>query len=1129
MKKVSLLAASVAFALTGCGGSDGGSGGTTPSGVVITGFDGYFKNAVVFVDNNNDGVWDLSTDQFLGLTNSKGQINLGATKPTGTLALQTVTPTGTAQTKLLAIDPEKYAGIYTVDMDLPAQPMEHELVFRAPNSSGVISPITDLVSIKVASGKSLEEAEDAVASSLGGTTDDLYSDFVEGADADPILHKTAQILTETKAADPTYEDSIEDGSKDFAKDAQEVAKDLKPDELSDPSFVAPVDGTPASGGGSDETPTYKTVVNSNVYNSIQNEFDALELKIGDIGNNEYIFEVPIDGLFTDGDLPEGIELTVYNGSNGNTELTVSDLIDSNIHVAIYDDYKGTGKGVLALGILGTKSITKAGNFEVIIKLRANDAVLYSETEAKFSFKIDAGATTAPKINGDVADSLQNKVNDWEPLLQVGSHKVFELNYADLFETKVESVNVSSNLVVNGFTVGADAGIETSILLSGAPQFSSEEDDTDYTIKITAVNSAGLTTTVELEIPEIAAEVDEEFPGIKPIEDFDNQEECEDNGGYWYDNSCHADPKPTDPDPVDPVKPKLAFTQEHFTKGGTWHMGSFDNGDAEVGYASLRVNNDQNEFCFASDDIDGNNTLSRDSWRTTLGNLDEGTGVIVPENDCEVATLNDDGTISLTEGNDELKLTMLYQNMNGTNYQIIMKSNEGELFWLDSTQTNFNTFSHAMAKDSYTEHFLIDDATNGHDVYPLVDVFTYTETTRTPSETVIVEGTYDAYSLTEKGETWTGNWKLVEEIQGMGQVTIFPDMNDDVNPPVAIERQRHAYRDFGDIQIGIGDSDKGSNNRLGDNGFFYITSHNQDTIEGIYDGWTAKEPAEPDLDPSDLIGKTLYTIESETLWSNDYNGPRPDGLAYCQSMLLDKDGYVYWSASESTTTCPEVDVTTVGGTWEFNSETNLITVTESDNFQMEFKLSDTFNSFTDNSIYQIDDIEIEGGTYGDTGTFMAFDNQADAARRLNTLSTVQDGGADFEMVLPSVTETHGKFDENVLGTIALSLESNTRDNDNGTMDADINFDLPSDLESCDYLNTHFESFWITGTDVNDNEFKVLSTECYDDIGSNDNSANFDFDFNTEIKPDSSVSFIAFAKDDGIVNDVAASLVWNGYSK
>ncbi|MCV3262288.1 hypothetical protein OGZ01_00250 [Vibrio harveyi] len=54
MNKVSLLAASVAIALTGCGGSDSGSSNNN-SGVVITGFDGYFKEAVVFEDVNNNG------------------------------------------------------------------------------------------------------------------------------------------------------------------------------------------------------------------------------------------------------------------------------------------------------------------------------------------------------------------------------------------------------------------------------------------------------------------------------------------------------------------------------------------------------------------------------------------------------------------------------------------------------------------------------------------------------------------------------------------------------------------------------------------------------------------------------------------------------------------------------------------------------------------------------------------------------------------------------------------------------------------------------------------------------------------------------------------------------------------
>ena len=53
MKKVSLLAASVAIALSGCGGSDGGSSDeATPGGIVITAIDGYLENAQVWIDTN---------------------------------------------------------------------------------------------------------------------------------------------------------------------------------------------------------------------------------------------------------------------------------------------------------------------------------------------------------------------------------------------------------------------------------------------------------------------------------------------------------------------------------------------------------------------------------------------------------------------------------------------------------------------------------------------------------------------------------------------------------------------------------------------------------------------------------------------------------------------------------------------------------------------------------------------------------------------------------------------------------------------------------------------------------------------------------------------------------------------
>lgn len=213
MKKVSLLAASVAIALTGCGGSDSGSGSNdnvAPGGVIVTGFDGYFNQAVVFLDKDNNGKLDIGSDTIFGLTDKEGRRTIPSDTQ-GVLALQTLTPGGTVQTALANHAPETYAGKYTIDMDHPTQAMAHEVVFRAPSKSTVISPLSDLVAIEMASGTSEEEAILKVSTALGGTPEQpikLLSNFIDGADKNVSLHKTAQILTESKAANPSsYEKS----------------------------------------------------------------------------------------------------------------------------------------------------------------------------------------------------------------------------------------------------------------------------------------------------------------------------------------------------------------------------------------------------------------------------------------------------------------------------------------------------------------------------------------------------------------------------------------------------------------------------------------------------------------------------------------------------------------------------------------------------------------------------------------------------------------------------------------------------------------------------------------------------------------------------------------------------------
>ncbi|MDA0130169.1 acid phosphatase [Vibrio sp. MarTm2] len=510
MKKISLLATSVAIALTGCGGGSGGSGddNVARQGVVLTGFDGYFKNAVVFIDNNQNGSWEPSTDSFLGLTNSKGQLDVGETKPEGTLAIQTLTPGGTAQGKLIAIDSEKYAGIYTVDMDLPGQPMEHELVFRAPNSSNVISPITDLVAIEVSKGKTIEQAEAAVAQALTGDASgdlDLYSDYVEGAKADSKLHKTAQILTETKAANPsTYHDAATAIAKEADKAVEAIAQS-NPELLDEDSFkpVVPVDtdgNVTEIPSGEIENPSYKTTVNDDVYDAVQEALDDVELELGMQGASNYLVQLDLKGLFEDKDVDE-IDL-------GLIKVDDTALAGSNIK-AVYD----YDNNKLNIGVSQSDKITKAGEFEIIVMIGNSDDTNY--TPAYFTLEVDEGDVTEPTYSDDALAGLQDGVDLWELIEGKDLGEGYTVDFTNLFIGDNLTLTFSSNATTNGLIFdNMGSGV---IGVQGKPVRSEEDDDTDYTIKLTATDELGLSTTVELELPDVQQAATPEPGPLHPLE------------------------------------------------------------------------------------------------------------------------------------------------------------------------------------------------------------------------------------------------------------------------------------------------------------------------------------------------------------------------------------------------------------------------------------------------------------------------------------------------------------------------------------------------------------------------------------------------------------------------------------
>ncbi|EOV9225569.1 hypothetical protein AABD46_15110 [Vibrio parahaemolyticus] len=477
MNKVSLLAASVAIALTGCGGSDSGSSSAS-NGVVITGFDGYFKNAVVFEDTNNNGQWDTQ-ESILGLTDEKGQLTLAA-KPGKTLALQTLVPNGAKQKQLIALDAKKYAGTYTVDMDHPSQAMAHEIVFRAPSSSNVISPITDLVAIEMAKDPSIteEDAKANVNKALGGSEEapiDLYSDFVEGATKNAELHKTAQILTESKAQNPT---NYEKKATEFAQAAnQEVDRLVASGEnINDPSLRPVItDSTPNSDNLAPETVVNnKLTVNETVEDAAEDKLDKLPKIVKGAAFDGV--ELDIEGLFKDKD-----------------QSLVSTKLTHNL--------AGTGIEVEQVGNLivlhPTAIVEKSGDFEIVLTAQdknSNGDVL-STVSTVFEIEIES-ANLPPMVVEAEQARLQSIVDGW--YLQQGELFEQTLDVSGLFQDKDGQItDYSADYVgIEGLTAIEDGN--AIITIKGTPTKAGES-GAALTISATDGHTA---VQIALSMPEV---------------------------------------------------------------------------------------------------------------------------------------------------------------------------------------------------------------------------------------------------------------------------------------------------------------------------------------------------------------------------------------------------------------------------------------------------------------------------------------------------------------------------------------------------------------------------------------------------------------------------------------------------
>lgn len=308
MNKISLLTLSVAIALSGCGSDSADNSEQPPiaAGVLITALDGHFYQAVIFDDANKNGKFD-DNEYVFGLTNQSGQLELPADyQLKGHLAVQTLTPGGAVQRRL-ASQNAAYAGKYTIDMDHPAQAMAHEVVLRAPTLEAqqqVISPITDLIVLAMENDPTsdLTQAKQTVANTLGlDNQAELLSDFTN---TNPKLHKKAQILTDSKAANPA---SYEKNAAQFAEQAAELVGNMGETEIKDVNQRPVIINENAESGFTPNVVTnHKLQVSKEVKGKLEADFANLNLKEGDTFADQAF---SIADLFSDKDQPT-VEVTL---------------------------------------------------------------------------------------------------------------------------------------------------------------------------------------------------------------------------------------------------------------------------------------------------------------------------------------------------------------------------------------------------------------------------------------------------------------------------------------------------------------------------------------------------------------------------------------------------------------------------------------------------------------------------------------------------------------------------------------------------------------------------------------------------------------------------------------------------
>ncbi|WP_217512921.1 Ig domain-containing protein [Vibrio metschnikovii] len=639
MNKISLLTLSVAIALSGCGSDSADNSEQPPiaAGVLITALDGHFYQAVIFDDANKNGKFD-NNEHVLGLTNQSGQLKLPADyQLKGHLAVQTLTPGGAVQRRLANLN-AAYAGKYTIDMDHPAQAMAHEVVLRAPTLEAqqqVISPITDLIVLAMENDPTsdLTQAKQTVANTLGlDNQAELLSDFTK---TNPKLHKKAQILTDSKAANP---ESYGQNAAQFAEQAAELVGNMGDTEIKDVNqrpVIINENENAESGFTPNVVTNHKLQVSKEVKGKLEDDFAKLALKQGDILADQ---QFSIADLFSDKD-------------------------QTTVKVELEQDLKASGLSAkidhqqLVLSSNGSELKAQDNLYLILVATdKDNQGIKRGEVRVQLNLQI-AALNQAPVINLAEKETLQQQIDAW--YLQQGEAFDQSINISALFnDTDGQVVSYwGGEVQVAGLTI-ADVD-SPMITLSGTPSQASPAGKT-FTVKVKDNQGAESETTFILpEVKEgVAPPAPEPALGFT-LDHFNNKTW---KMGSFADNDGEVG---------------YAALLNH---NGQLQMCWGDNLDESIYEGNI------------SESRDFSHQFGGPTPFEVLRKLDQQSDYLNYEHKyCWAVTLNADGTLQfeIDEVVGDTAFKMLYQNQLADGSYQILTQMDSELFWLDSSETTFS--------------------------------------------------------------------------------------------------------------------------------------------------------------------------------------------------------------------------------------------------------------------------------------------------------------------------------------------------------------------------------------------------------------------------------------------------------